>query len=90
MAIYPELAAGPFVYRVARYIPQSDRKYYRTTSESGLYAFLDADPPAAVLTGEEGPLDRNFETWAAARGYRLVSGPTSKEWEGFHLYVRPR
>ena len=90
MAIYPELAAGPFVYRVARYIPQSDRKYYRTTSEFGLYAFLDADPPAAVLTGEEGPLDRNFETWAAARGYRLVSGPTSKEWEGFHLYVRPR
>ena len=90
MAIYPELAAGPFVYRVAQYIPASDRKYYRTTSESGLHAFLDADPPAAVLTGDEGPLDRNFETWAVARGYRHVSGPKSKDWEGFRLYLRPR
>ena len=90
MAIYPELAAGPFVYRVAPYIPASDRKYYRTTSESGLHAFLDADPPAAVLTGDEGPLDRNFEAWAIARGYRHVSGPKSKDWEGFRLYLRPR
>ena len=84
--IYPELAAGPFVYRVADLIPPADRRYYRMVSAATLPALLDADPPGAVLTGLEGRLDDGLRAYARQRGYRRqpLSGDPRLE-----LYVRP-
>ena len=71
---YPEFAAGPFVYRVADFIPPDERQAYATTSAAQLPAFLDARQPAAIVTGDEPDLDPRFEAYALARGYRQVPG----------------
>ena len=70
---YPEFAAGPFVYRVAGFIPAGERAAYRTTSAAELTRFLDARRPVAILTGDEPALDPPFEAYAHARGYRQVA-----------------
>mgnify|MGYP003582273124 CR=1 FL=1 len=67
--IYPEFAAGPFLYRVADFIPSDDRRHFRTTSQRDLARFLDAEPPSAIVTGEEGQLDQAFVNYAKSRGF---------------------
>ena len=71
--VYPELAAGPFVYRVADLIPPDHRKHWRLVSPATLAARLDAEPPGAVLVGTEGALDDGLRRYAAARGFRQVA-----------------
>lgn len=85
--IYPELAAGPFVYRVADLIPAADRRHYRMASTAGLPTLLDADPPGAILVGLEGKLDDAFRAYAAAREYRRVPLPPGRD-PSLELYVR--
>ena len=85
--IYPELAAGPFVYRVADLIPAADRRHYRLVSPATLPALLDADPPGAILVGLEGALDDGLRQYAAAREYRPVSLPRDAD-ARLTLYVR--
>ncbi|WP_340314126.1 hypothetical protein [Rhizorhabdus argentea] len=76
LPIYREFAAGPFVYRVADYLPPAQRRHFVTTSPRGLSAFLDANPPAAIVTGQEGELDRAFVDYARSRRYVPVDiGP---------------
>lgn len=70
LPIYHEFADGPFLYRVADYLPAADRRYFTTTSPRALPAFLDANPPAAIIVGQEGDLDLGFVAYARARGYR--------------------
>lgn len=72
LPIYPEFGAGPFVYRVADYIRDDDRRYFRTTSAADLPAFLDARRPVALLTGTEPDLDPEFASYARSRGYAAV------------------
>ena len=56
-----------------------------------LARFLDADPPAAIVTGYESAprappdLDGAFRAYAIARGYRLERSPVGKA----ELYLRP-
>jgi hypothetical protein len=70
LTVPPEFAAGQFVYRVADYLPARDRRYYTTTSPSGLAAFLEARaPPAIIISGEES-LERPFARYARSHGYR--------------------
>lgn len=69
LPIYPEFGAGPFVYRVADYLPAADRPYFTTTSPHDLTRFLDAHPPAAIITGHEAEFDPAFVAYAQARGY---------------------
>ncbi|WP_157218512.1 glycosyltransferase family 39 protein [Flavisphingomonas formosensis] len=85
MPIYREFAAGPFVYRVADYLSQADRRHFTTTSPSDLARFLDADPPAAVITGREPALDPAFVEFARSRGYRQVDTGDPRT----SLFVRP-
>ncbi len=73
LPIYREFAAGPFVYRVADYLPPADRSSYTTTSPHELPVFLDADPPAAIVTGREAELDPAFVNYARTRGYVSVA-----------------
>lgn len=85
--IYPELATGPFVYRVVDLIPAADRRHYRMVSAADLPALLDADPPGAILVGLEGELDDAFRAYAAAREYRRQPLPPGKD-SALELYAR--
>lgn len=90
MKIYPELNAGPFIYRVADRISDAQRPYYRAVTATGLAAMLDNHPPAAILTGLEGELDDAFTRYAMERGYIAREFEGQKEDEGpLTLYVRP-
>lgn len=86
--IYPEFAAGPFVYRVADYIPPEDTQYYRVTSEKDLPAFLDANPPAAIAADPSEPIEKAFMDYAQARGYREVSMRDGRKPKAMRLFVR--
>lgn len=89
-SIYPEFAAGQFVYRVADYIPPADRQYYRTTSERDLPAFLDANAPAAIIVNSDEPIEQAFLTYAQSRGYREVVRPDGMKPGTMRLFVNPR
>ncbi|MBX7495804.1 glycosyltransferase family 39 protein [Qipengyuania sp. 6B39] len=87
-AIYPEFAAGQFVYRVAPFLSAEEEPFYRTTSSSRLPGFLDARPPDAILVNRNEAMAGDFATYAASRGYRA-----SRHGQGtraFDIYVRPR
>lgn len=84
LPIYREFAAGPFVYRVADYLPPAERRHFVTTSIRGLSSFLDANPPAAIVTGQEAELDGAFVDYARSRRYLAVDiGPPQGQ-----LFVR--
>lgn len=87
-AIYPEFAAGQFVYRVAPYLSAEEEPFYRTTSSSELPRFLDARPPDAILVNRNEAMAGDFATYAASRGYR--ASRHGKGTRAFDLYVRPR
>jgi hypothetical protein len=71
MPVYPGLALGPFVYRAVEWVPPAEQRYYRNAvTPTTVGAMLDRDPPAAVVVGYEGPLDRPLADWALAHGYR--------------------
>lgn len=84
-AIYPEFAAGQFVYRVAPYIPEADRPLYRTTSPKELAAFLDRNRPAGILVNRGEPMEEALANYARARGFKVRSEPGVGD--GFDLYV---
>lgn len=72
--VYPGLALGPFVYRAVEWVPPAEQRYYRNAvTPATVGAMLDRDPPAAVVVGYEGPLDRPLADWALAHGYRPTS-----------------
>ncbi len=71
-SVYKALAAGPFVYRVADLMSPHERQFWRTVSPATLAAFLETNPPGAILVGTEGRLDDAFRAYATDRGYRLV------------------
>lgn len=85
MRIYPEFAAGPFVYRIAPFIPPADRDRYVTTSPDDIARFLGSRRPLAILVGSEPALEPPFADYARANGYREVSIGR----EGTRLFVRP-
>lgn len=88
-SIYPEFAAGQFVYRVADYISPADRQFYRTTSERDLPAFLDANPPAAIIVNTDEPIEQAFLTYAQSRGYREVIVPDGTNPGTMRLFASP-
>lgn len=69
-SVYPELAAGPFLYRVANLIPEDQRRYYRLVSPETLEQLLLADRPAAILLSGDAELDKAFLDFAMRHGYR--------------------
>ncbi len=85
LPIYPEFGTGPFVYRVADYLPAADRPYFTTTSPRDLNRFLDADPPAAIVTGREPEFDPAFEAYARSHGY----APMATKDPETQIFLRP-
>lgn len=84
-SIYPEFAAGQFVYRVAPYISAADRPLYRTTSPTELFVFLDRHPPDGILVNRGEPMEEALAQYARSRGYAPHHGP--RVGDGFELYV---
>jgi hypothetical protein len=54
--IYPELAAGPFVYRIAGYLSESDRRLTKTANVEELNTLVQNCPPSAAILGAESEL----------------------------------
>lgn len=74
LAVYPEFATGQFVYRTGDLTEPALLAKYRTTSPSKIAAFLESDPPAAMLLGFEAELEAPMADFAERKGYRLVEG----------------
>jgi hypothetical protein len=84
LPIYPELATGSFVYRVGDLLSPEERTRYVATSVSSLHELLDADPPAAILIGDEGEQELPLLDYAQSRGYT----PADAELSAGQLFIR--
>ncbi len=54
--IYPELSAGPFVYRIGDFLSPEDRALTHTTSPNTIAELTKATPPGAVVLGADMPI----------------------------------
>jgi len=80
MSVYPELAAGPLVYRVGDLIPAGDRIHYtHLASPTTIGRVMAAHPPDGILVGYEGPLDAPFAEYARTNRYREVLLPELRD-----------
>lgn len=72
--VYGELLSGSFLYRVADYFSERERKKYNAVGPSSLKDMLETDKPLAVLVGFEPALDPDLEKFAREHGYREIAG----------------
>jgi hypothetical protein len=79
LEVYKEFATGQFVYRTGDLTRPALLANYRTTSPSKIAAFLEKDPPAAMLLGFEPELEAPLADFARRNGYREVVGFTLKD-----------
>lgn len=78
VAIYPELATGPFAWRVAPLLDAETRRRYHLLTPDELKAQLTATPPRALLVGlenDDAELEESLLTWARPRGYVPIAMP---------------
>jgi len=84
LKIYPEFATGSLSWRVSPFMAPGPRQVYGVVSPEDLPAYLDAEPPAAVLVGFEidnagfslddpGGLEIPLEEYAREHGYQRTS-----------------
>lgn len=85
LAIYPQLATGPFAWRTAPYLAAEERKSYRMLAETDLADFLREHPPAAILQGFEWREEPALVDFARAEGYKEKSLLMGKR-----LWIAPR
>ena len=71
LSIYPEFATGTFAFRTASLLSSNQRKTFGMVSLEELPAFLDAQPPAGILTGFDDPLEEPIVAYALNRGYQM-------------------
>lgn len=75
LSIYPELASGPFLYRIGDLLTTEQRNHFVATSPNTIKHVLQTNPPAAILTGFEGELDNPLLEFALENGYREIVLP---------------
>lgn len=78
VAIYPELATGPFAWRVAPLLSATDRQRYQLFTPDELIAQLAVTAPRALLVGLENDdvaLETPLVTWAQRQGYVPLALP---------------
>jgi hypothetical protein len=83
LPIYSELSTGPFLYRSGDLLTSEQRKHFVGTSPKSIGNLFNEDPPAAILVGYEGDLDKPLVEYAIANDYKKVNG----FWGGGELYV---
>ncbi|MCE7981001.1 MAG: hypothetical protein DYG89_07390 [Caldilinea sp. CFX5] len=77
-AIYPELATGPFAWRVAPLLAAETRRRYHLLTPDELKAQLTVTPPRALLVGLENDdveLEQSLLAWAQPQGYVPIAMP---------------
>jgi hypothetical protein len=85
LSIYPELATGPFAYRVGGLLSPDERRVQRIFTIDDIETVLNARPPRALFLGfEDEDLEEPLAQYAQARKYRYHQLPNGK-----HLWVRP-
>ncbi len=84
LPIYPELATGPFAYRVAELVPPDKLAKLNIISPERLPTLLSRNPPAGILVGYEGGLDDAFIDFARENNYRQYP----RKFERLTLFVR--
>ncbi|HEY8903366.1 MAG TPA: hypothetical protein VIM48_06645, partial [Chthoniobacterales bacterium] len=67
--IYPPFVTGPFAWRTARFLTDSQRRDYQFVGAKQLERYLSTDPPAAILVGYEEKLEKPFVKYARKHGY---------------------
>ena len=84
--IYPELSAGPFVYRIGDFLSPENRAVTRTTSPDTIAELTKATPPCAVILGAE-------MSFLEETLYQAVVTPAWKKQDyinaGLRVYFRP-
>jgi hypothetical protein len=84
LKIYPEFATGSLTWRVSPSMAAGPRRVYGVVSPEDLPAYLEADPPEAILVGFEidnegfslddpGGLEDPLEEYAREHGYQRTS-----------------
>lgn len=69
--LYPELATGPFLYRVGDLLSAEQRRRYVGTSPGSLDSLFREDPPGAILVGfEEEALEEPLISYARRHRYQ--------------------
>ena len=91
--IYPELATGPFLYRVGNLLTPTDRSDYNATSSDAITSLLTQNPPVAIflVSGEDSTyadssyavLEEPLRRFAQEHGYRKVE----RDFYDSELYV---
>ncbi|MGN6269224.1 MAG: ArnT family glycosyltransferase [Sphingomonas sp.] len=91
--IDPRFAAGPFFFRSTGLLSAADERRFALVGRATAAAQFEARPPAAIVTGGEGPwtsgdaaLDGALAEIAQAQGWRAVAVPGTP----FTLHVRGR
>ena len=84
LPVYTELATGLLYYRIRDILSAQERARYHIVSPRDINELLEADPPAAILTGPEGDLDDAFIQFAETHHYKKLAGKSVET-----LYLRP-
>lgn len=74
LRVYPEFATGVFAWRSAHLVPHKRRQRLGVVAPADLEAFLEAEPPAAILTGvEEESAELPLVQYAQRRQFKKVN-----------------
>jgi len=84
LPILPELATGPFMFRVGDLLPDDKRHSYISSSAKDIHQLFDKTKPKAILAGFEPEWDLPLIEYAKEHGYSLID----KDFQGGILYVR--
>lgn len=83
--IYPAFATGPFAWRLAHLVKPERRAQLHLVAYQDLNAYLESQPPAAILVGYEKP-EQEAPLVAYAEGHQYRATKLGK---GRTLWVRP-
>lgn len=84
LSIYPELATGPFAWRITPLVATERRARLKLIDLSTLQTWITADPPAACFFGPEKYLEPPLQALAKAHGFVPMT-----VFERYELWIRP-
>ena len=89
----PRFASGVFAYRTGDLVPDAQQSRLHILSPRSLAHGLDAQPPAAIITGFESAVgvhrrnpDDDLRAYARTRGYLRLTSPDGV----VQVWLRPR
>lgn len=83
--IYPAFGTGPFAWRISGFVEPARAARLGLITPQTLTAALEADPPAAIILGDEPRWEQPLTDYAAAHGYVRTPWENGKR----ALWLRP-